>query len=357
MNAGEVRQAAKEWVAENVSAWPGLRAAHLVGSVAAAPDDAPFPAHKDVDMHLVFDEGSSMLIPRGPFLHPIETEYRGLMIEAGIKPVADYRTPEAVLANPEIADHLLADSTLYDPDSLLAGLRPAVQEQFACRRWVQARCQAERAGFAEALGMAEMGDIRFSPAAVTGIVGWASMSLVAELCVATLRPVTTGGRSWLVARQILDSHGRLDLYEERLALLGLAGSTAGQAAAFMEQATEAFDRALEVQRTPMPFGHKFHAHLRPYFVETCRSLLADGYPAEAAAFATPYFITGTEIVLADGPEEERHAWAERQAAWLAEHGWDTPAGRARLLNGVRDLGSRVSALVDDIVAHNLEIPD
>ncbi len=48
MNAGGVKQAAKEWVAENVSAWPGLRAAHLVGSVAAAPGDVPFPAHKDV---------------------------------------------------------------------------------------------------------------------------------------------------------------------------------------------------------------------------------------------------------------------------------------------------------------------
>ncbi|HEX9115854.1 MAG TPA: hypothetical protein VGA61_07280 [Anaerolineae bacterium] len=106
MNAGEVKQAAKQWVAENLAAWPSLRAAHLVGSVAAAPDDAPFPAYKDVDMHLIFDEGSPMLISRGPFLHPIEAEYRGLMIEAGLKPVADYRSPEAVLANPEIADHL-----------------------------------------------------------------------------------------------------------------------------------------------------------------------------------------------------------------------------------------------------------
>jgi hypothetical protein len=357
MNARAVKQVAKQWVQDNLQAWPGLRAAHLVGSVAAAPDDVPFPAYKDVDMHLIFDDSSDMLVPRGPFLHPIEAEYRGLMIEAGLKPLADYRSPEAVLANPEIADHLLADSTLHDPDGLLAALRPAVQEQFARRRWVQARCEQERIGLSGSLSIAGMAESRMGPAAAIGIAGWASMRLVAELCDATLRPVTTGGRSWLVARQILDSYGRLDLYEERLALFGLARITAWQASAFVKQATEAFDRALPVQRTPMPFGHKFHPHLRPYFVDTCRSLLADGYPAEAAAFAPPYFITSTQIMLADGPEAERQRWAEGEAAWLAEYGWDTAVGRARLLDGLRDLSSRVSALVDDIVARNPEVRD
>lgn len=99
--------------------------------------------------------------------------------------------------------------------------------------------------------MAEIGETHFGPAAVTQLAGWASMSLVAELCAATLRPVTTGGRAWLAAREVLGSHGRLDLYAERLMVLGLAGMTEGQAVAFLEQATEAFDRALEVRRTPI----------------------------------------------------------------------------------------------------------
>lgn len=273
MNVREVKESARQWVELNLEKWPGLAAAHLVGSVAAAPNDDPFPAHKDVDVHLVFAEGSEMLVPRGPFLHPIEAEYCGLMIEAGIKPAAEYGSADAVLSNPEIADHLLAESTLYDPGGLLAALRPVVQEQFARCCWVQARCAHERAGFAGVLGLAGGAEAHFGPAIAPNLAGYAMISCVAELCVATLRPVTTGGRSWLVARQVLDSQGRLDLYREWMEIFGLSRVTRADAAAFVDQATDAFDHAVEVKRTPFPFGHKFHRHLRPYFVETCKSLL------------------------------------------------------------------------------------
>lgn len=77
----------------------------------------------------------------------------------------------------------------------------------------------------------------------------------------------------------------------------------------------------------------------------------------ATGFAIPYFVTGTQIMVVDGPDEDRPRWAGWQADWLAQHGWDTAAGRARLLDGVRDLGSRISAVVDDIVAHNPDIRD
>jgi hypothetical protein len=120
----------------------------------------------------------------------------------------------------------------------------------------------------------------------------------------------------------------------------------GEASGETDRAANAFDHAVTVKRTPVPFGHKFYPHLRPYFVETCRSLLADGHPEEAAGFAIPYFINGTQIMLVDGPAEERPRWAEPLAAWLAANGWDTAGGRARLLEGVRDLAGRISALVD-----------
>jgi hypothetical protein len=51
MNAGEVKQTAREWVAAHAGEWPGRRAAHLVGSITTTDDQTPFPSYKDVDLH------------------------------------------------------------------------------------------------------------------------------------------------------------------------------------------------------------------------------------------------------------------------------------------------------------------
>lgn len=40
-DAGTARAAATGWMATNRSPWPGLRAAHLVGSITTLPDCAP----------------------------------------------------------------------------------------------------------------------------------------------------------------------------------------------------------------------------------------------------------------------------------------------------------------------------
>ena len=86
MNVGDARSATQEWVTEHAGAWAGLRAAHLVGGITTMPLDALFPSYKDVDLHLIFDEGSAVLESKDPFVNIVEDEYRGVLIEAGIKP-------------------------------------------------------------------------------------------------------------------------------------------------------------------------------------------------------------------------------------------------------------------------------
>src|SRR5215212_7517491 len=103
VNVRQAKQIAKAWVEANAQMWPGLRAAHLVGGITALPDDAPFPTAKDVDLHLIVDEESPALQRKGPGPNILEVAYGGLSIEAGIKSAAGYASPEAVLANPEIA--------------------------------------------------------------------------------------------------------------------------------------------------------------------------------------------------------------------------------------------------------------
>ncbi|MDP9364432.1 MAG: hypothetical protein M3Q10_09460 [Chloroflexota bacterium] len=156
MKMSDAKRAAREWVEANTAGWPGLRAAHFVGGVTGMADDASFPADKDVDLHLVFAEGSPELERAGLFAGLLDAVHGGVRIEAGVESIADDRSAEAVLANPEIAHHLLGESIVHDSTGLLAGLQREVRRGYPRRRWVHARLEHERNGLAGALALLPM---------------------------------------------------------------------------------------------------------------------------------------------------------------------------------------------------------
>ncbi|MCA9880705.1 MAG: hypothetical protein KC442_23070, partial [Thermomicrobiales bacterium] len=96
----DVKSLVREWVTLQAQHWPDLRAAHLTGGITALEDDDLFPSEKDVDLHLIFPEQSAIL--RVEAMPLLETQFAGLAIEAGLKPMSWYRSPQAVLGNPEI---------------------------------------------------------------------------------------------------------------------------------------------------------------------------------------------------------------------------------------------------------------
>jgi hypothetical protein len=51
------KAAARAWLESNRSRWPDLRGAHFVGGITALPESAPFPRYKDIDLHLIVDDG------------------------------------------------------------------------------------------------------------------------------------------------------------------------------------------------------------------------------------------------------------------------------------------------------------
>lgn len=352
MNAGQVKGTAREWVAVNLERWPGLRAAHLVGGITTMPADAPFPAHKDVDMHLIFDEGSPalQLQAEGPFLNIVEAEYQGLLIEAGIKSVGEYRSAQAVLANPEIAHHLTADSLLYDPSGLLAGLQEPVRREFPRRRWVLARVAHERNGLRGALELLPVARAMWGATGEVNILGYSFTYIGALLSVATLKPPRVGSRLLLHMRETLADFGRLDLYEEVLEILGLRDVGPARVAQLVQEGGEAFDLAVHVRQTPHPFQHKLHGHLRPYFVEACRSMLDDGHHREALGWVLPFYTSATDVIMADGPDTEKPRFAARCAAFLTALGMDTATARSARFERAYRLHERCFALAADIIA-------
>jgi hypothetical protein len=357
MNVLEVKRIARKWVEVNRENWTGLRAAHLVGGINAMPDEAEFPSTKDVDLHVIFEMGSPQLQQTGPFAHLFAESYSGILIEAGPKPVSDYQTKEAILANPEIAHHLTIDSTLYDPNGWLRALHQQVAREYAKREWVQARVDFDRNGFFGILGMRPMAGQMLGPSGEANILGYSCTRVAAALTVAALKPLKVGGRSLVGMRQSLAEQNRLDLHERFLAVLGLRDFAAAEAQALLDEAVGMFDLAVVMRRAPHPFQHKMHAHMRPYFIDSCQGMIDEGYPREASGWTAALYLASTDILKVDGPENDRATYAERADRLLARFGFDTVERRDERFSDAERLGIELFALADEIVATNPAVVD
>lgn len=357
MNVREAKQTARTWVDANLREWPGLRAAHLVGGITTMPGDAPFPASKDVDVHLIFAEGSPALEGEGPFANIIEASFGGVSIEAGVKSDVEYESAAAVLANPEIAYHLTVDIVLYDPSGLLRDLQEEVRREYPRRRWVCARLDHERRGLAGALAMLPMVREKWGASGEVNILGYTTTFTTAALWVATLNPPMGGSRTMLRRREALAALDRLDLHEELLAVLGLADLAPEQVEGFLQEAAEGFDLAVTLPRTRYPFVHKLHPHLRPYLVDSCRGMLDEGHHREAMGWVLPCHLVTTDVILDVGPELVKPKFAARQAGLLRTLGLNTAEARAAAVERATELYDQVFALADDIVASHREIVD
>lgn len=344
MKAGEAKHRVRQWIELHQSEWVGIRAAHFVGGITALADEAEFPAYKDVDLHLVFDDEIPPLPSASPFMSILEEEFEGVLIEAGVKSVAEYRSPEAVLANPEIAHHLTLDSVLYDPDGVLSGLQAQVRRRYAERQWVQARIAYERAG------VRWVYDRRAGvpPSVEANLIGYSFTFITAALAVAALKPPAVGGRMAAHLHEHLAASGRPDLYEDVLAVLGVQDASPRQVEALLREAAALFDRAVLIQRSPFYFAHKMQPHLRPYFVDTCHAMLAQGLHREALVWTVPFHLAATDIILVDGEEPERPGAVECQHTLLHLLGMDTPEGRADRWEQAERLHEACFAIADQV---------
>jgi hypothetical protein len=356
-NVADAKRTAKRWIADNLAAWPGLRAAHFVGGITTMADAERFQLEKDIDLHLIFAEGSPIPPTDSPFMNIIEADYASLLVEAGVRSEQEYASPEAVLANPEIAHHLTRDSIAYDPDGWLRGLQERVRREYPRRKWVRARIAHEREGLAGALALLPMARGMTGASGEVNILGYTFTYMAALLAVASLRAPRIGSRMFLHLRDGLAGCGRRDLYEEVLTVLGLQGMCPAQVEQALAEGAEAFDLAVQVRQTPHPFQHKLQAHLRPYFVAACRNMLDAGHHREALGWLLPFYLSSTDVIVADAVEAEKRRFAARQAGFLEALGMATAEARGARFAHAERLYQRFFALADEIVAAHPGIID
>jgi hypothetical protein len=343
MNAGEVIEIAREWVEVYGSQIPGFCGAHLMGGLNYAAKDASFPAYKDVDMNIVLQGSEDWDVH--------DLNYKGLILEYGSVGVDAYRSPETVLADPRLASNLAVNSILSDPTGMLASLHEVVAKEYPRRQWVQARCDDEKSAASKALEDLSKAGSSAEALLYSNNFGNNLAGLVAA---ASLKP-PTHRRGLILMKELLATWGRPEIHEETLNVLGYASLSRMQVESFHRDSIIAFDRAVEVCRSPVPYRFKLHTFVRPYFVEGVQEMIDEGNHREAMYWTMACLFISNNAIQADAPESEKSRFQARFDQIVAALGWKTPGDIASRCQQAAALKENLFQAADFIMSRNPEI--
>jgi hypothetical protein len=266
-----------------------------------------------------------------------------------LKRLADHRDVEAVLADPSQGPNIATTQILADPTGILVPLQQAVAAGYGRPRWIRARCQAEkRSAEQQLIALHQVSDPINNQAALWTV--WQLLSALSGLlAVAQLERPTTR-RTLSLLGELLAGQGRPDLHEEVLRVWGSAHLSRAEVQAMLDQSIVAFDRSVEVYRTPTPYGFTIRAHLRPYLAAATQAMIDEGHHREAT-FWIMTLVTEAYLVLQnDAPEAEKPAFAAQLQAMLATLGYTSNGAWAERRAAAGHLTQEIYALAERLVA-------
>jgi hypothetical protein len=333
----EVIAIVREWVDRYARPLPDFAGAYLWGGISALPADAPFPLYRDVDVVVVLTAGAPE--------DELEVFYRGLILEVIQQNLADHLDAEAVLANPSRGPNLATTQILADPTGILTPLHQAVAADYGRRRWIEARCAAEKASAEEWLTILRQAATPLDRLiAVRVFLG----ALSGLLAVAQLQRPTTR-RALALLSELLAVQGRPDLQEAALILMGSAHLSQADVQTLQDQCVSAFDRAVVVYQTPIPFGFALRPHVRPYHVTGTQEMIDAGQHREALFWIT-CLDTAYLALENDAPEAEKPGFAAQFQTMLDALGYTTAETGAERVAAAERLAPEIYRIADALAA-------
>lgn len=305
----QAKNAATRWVSEVAGNWPGFEGAFLHGSITWLPDDAILPETSDVDLIVVLaDDG---LPP-----NPGKFRYDGVLLDASILPADQVRSAEQILGISHLAGSLRGASILADPTGHLSELHEIVARDFAKREWVIRRCEHARSKVLNFLDQIEP-----SAPLHDNVMSWlfGTGCTTHVLLVAGLRNPTVRSR-YIAVHDLLAEHGRLDIHEELLELLGAANLSRNQVEQHFAAMTEAFDATKQVVRTAVFFASDISEIARPIAIDGTRDMINRGYHREAMFWIAATQTRCQTILAADAPQELHDRLTPGHRAMLSDLG-------------------------------------
>lgn len=298
MRVADARAAARHWVRWHAAPAPGFLGAFLTGSAAAKDGDEPLPPWSDVDVAVVL-AGAAEVPKLGKVRH------RGALLDVTYLPEELLADTERVAAMHYLAPSFAgpADRVLLDPTGLLERLRSAIAPTFAEPAAVRLRC-ADVLDTARARLVALDRTARWHEQ----VTAWMfSSSLVTVAVQVAAGRMPTVRLRYRAARDVLRAHGRTDLYQHFLELLGCADVERSVVARHLDRLAGVFDEAAAVGRTPFFFSTDISAEARAIAIDGSRVLVEGGEHREAVFWIVATFARCQQILVADAPPERRRA--------------------------------------------------
>lgn len=344
-NVRQIIEMARTHIQDNFSDAPGFKGAYIIGSINQMSPDAPFPEYRDIDIGVITDSVADR--------SNTEQNVNGYIIEVVCGNPSLFSSADEILSNCLHADNFAADSILLDPDGFLGELHQKTKREFSRRKWVQARCQREIKSITENLHNMKhsegISDYMFN-------FGRYIMFSTGTLTAVHQYP-PTHRRGPLQLRNILHKVGDDELFESYLKVAGTSEITQAQAEQFLEYAVSAFDRAIEVFKTPILYAYKLEPFIRPYLLEGTKEIFREGGYRESIFWIARFFVIASMVIQTDGTEEEKPAAMARLGQFLHALGIDSKEARAERTQACEEFHTRLCNYVEKTLQTSPDITD
>jgi hypothetical protein len=222
----------------------------------------------------------------------------GVLIEASTLPLDLLRSPEQVLGDYALAGGFRVPSVIADPTGHLTALQTEVSRHFAEPAWVRRRCEdamRRSRGYLDALSVEKPLYLQ----AIVWVFGTSITTLV-PLIAALGNPIVR--RRYVAVRELLAEHGRLDLYERLLGLLGCATIERAQVERHLATLTDLYDATVPAMTTAFPFSADISRLSRHVAIDGSRDLIQQGLHREAVFWLVVTYGRCMTVLDADAPE-------------------------------------------------------
>ncbi len=346
MTLKQAREAARRWIIDEASRFPGFRGAYTAGSSNWLPDDAEFTSASDLDIMVVLADGRQAG-RRRKFI------YRDALLEVSHLAHSQLQSLDQVLSDYHLAPSLSTTKVLVDPLGHLTPLVAAVSRGYGKRTWVRRRCANARD---KVLGhLRSISEQAFLHDQVTACLFAAGIT-THILLVAGLENPTVRTR-YVTVRRLLAGYGHAEFHETLLDLLGSARLTQERVSQHLGTLAEIFDTAKRVIKTPFPFASDISDCARPIVIDGSADLISRSLHREAMFWIAVTHSRCQKVLTEDEPEALTQSFRESYRQMLNDLGI---ASSAEIRRGCEEIDRslpEVSNLADRIIAANPKVED
>jgi hypothetical protein len=342
ITVGKAKRIAQEWVEAEAPNIPHFRGAFQYGSTLWKNDDESQPETSDVDVKILIGLDDPKLIQEQGLIQQ-KRAYRGIILETAFSPFQEFSAPERVLADFAWAAHFSVPNILSDPSGELTKLQIAVAAQFPQKRWVIKRIEGAKDYALMLFDNTQTGIFKDRWLSLLYAVGGGiiMIPIQAELRAPTIR------KGIIAFKQIMENHGRQDLHETLLKILGLQSMDRIDVERHLQDLSSTFDRALEIIQSPSQYGF-IEPVSRPLVIDGSWEMIKGGFHREAMIWILGMRSECQETISQDGSDEEKKKYTEQYEKLLAELGLGSEDDfQKRAKDGKR--------LLDEVMRVSLEI--